>query len=147
LSAEFDSLLAGFDSCAVEPDIEIDEYSDRHSASLCGIGKEFGGGFGVDTDGEATATFDASSSEFTESFEPISADSGVGEEQVMVGGEHAFPFADFCGGQSSGAVSDLSSGHLHRFVRFRMGAKLEMVCIAVGLHPFKVALHDCGVDD
>lgn len=147
LSAEFDPLLARFDSCAVEPDIEIDEYGDGYAASLSGIGEEFSGGLGVDTNGEATAAFDASSGEFAESFEPILADCGVGEEQVMVCSEHAFPFADFCGGQSSGTVSDLSSGHFHGLVRFRVGAELEMVLIAVGLHPFQVAVYDRSVDE
>lgn len=44
-------------------------------------------------------------------------------------------------------MGDLSAGHLHRLVRFRVWAQLEIVLIAVRLHPIEVAFDDCRIDD
>jgi hypothetical protein len=140
-------LFAGFDSRSVEAHIQVDEHTDRYAASLCSIGEKFGSGLGVDTDGERAPKFDTSSGEFAESLEPILADCGIGKEERRVGTEHAFPFANFCRGQASGTMGYLSTGHLHGLVRFRVWTQLEIVLIAVRLHPVKVFFDDCRIDD
>ena len=100
----------------------------------------------IDTYADASPSICTACSEIAQAFESVLADGGVGEEKVGTCGEHAFGFSDFSDGQTVRAGSELSGSDFNGFVSFRVWTKVQSVIVAIGLHPFQIALEDLSVD-